>query len=152
MLPEFIDIFLAPVRDCFPAQVAISALLVLILLDWIFGIGNACMHHEFSSEKMRQGIGHKCSELGFVLVGIVTDAMITSGLDLGFEGPVLTTIAVYLCIMEIGSLLETFAKINPELAHSPAFKLLETVHIVHEADEGSIEGEHVKTGEEVDNG
>ena len=124
--------FLAPVRDCFPAQVAIVALLILILLDWVFGIGNACMRHEFSSEKMRQGIGHKCSELGFVLVGIVTDAMITSGLDIGFDGPVLTTISVYLCVMEIGSLMEIFAKINPQLADSPVFRLLSSAHIIND--------------------
>ena len=44
------ETFLSPVRDCFPAQVAIIALLLLILLDWVFGIGNACMKHEFSSD------------------------------------------------------------------------------------------------------
>lgn len=126
------ETFLSPVRDCFPAQVAIIALLLLILLDWVFGIGNACMKHEFSSEKMRQGIGHKCSELGFVVLGIVMDAMITSGLDIGFEGPILTTVAVYLCVMEIGSLLEIFAKINPQLAESPVFKLLATAHVIRE--------------------
>lgn len=138
-----LETFITPVRDCFPAQVAIVALLLLILLDWVFGIGNAMMKHEFSSEKMRQGIGHKCSELGFVLVGIVTDAMITSGLDIGFEGPVLTTIAVYLCIMEIGSLMEIFAKINPQLAESPVFKLLASAHFIYdnETKEESNEGE-----------
>ena len=129
---QLLETFLTPVRDCFPAQVTIASLLILILLDWIFGISNALIQHEFSSEKMRQGIGHKCSELGFVLVGIVMDAMIMSGLDLGFQGPILTTITLYLCIMEIGSLLETFAKINPELGNSPAFKLLATVHVIHE--------------------
>lgn len=127
-----LNAFLSPVRDCFPAQVAIISLLMLILLDWVFGIGNACMKKEFSSEKMRQGIGHKCSELGFILVGIVVDAMVSAGLDLGFNGPVLTTIALYLCIMEIGSLMETFAKINPELANSPVFRLLSSVHIINE--------------------
>jgi hypothetical protein len=81
---------------------------------------------------MREVIGHKCSELGFVVIGIILDAMITAGLNLGFEGPILTTIAVYLCIMEVGSLMETFAEINPELANSPVFKLLESVHIVEE--------------------
>ena len=127
-----IEAFTAPIRDCFPAQVAIIALLILILLDWVFGIGNAMMKHEFSSEKMRLGIGHKCSELGFITVGVVMDAMISSGLDIGFDAPILTTIAVYLCVMEIGSLMETFAKINPQLAESPAFKLLASVHLIHE--------------------
>jgi len=133
-----IEAFLSPVRDCFPAQVAIIALLIFILLDWVFGIGNACMKHEFSSEKMRQGIGHKCSELGFVMVGIIVDAMVMTGLDVGFNGPILTTIVLYLCIMEIGSLLEIFAKINPQLAESPAFKLLSSAHIIHDADMGSM--------------
>lgn len=133
--PQFIDAFLAPVRDCFPAQVAIIALGILILCDWIFGIGNAIMKNEFSSEKMRLGIGHKCSELGFILVGIVADALVSAGINIGFTGPVLTTIAVYLCIMEIGSLLETFAKINPQLAGSPAFKLLASAHVVHPPEE-----------------
>jgi len=130
-----LETFLAPVRDCFPAQVAIVALGLLILADWIFGIGNALMKHEFSSEKMRQGIGHKCSEAGFILVGIIIDAMVSAGLDIGFSGPVLTTVAVYLCIMEIGSLLETFAKINPQLADSPVFKLLATAHVIHDPKE-----------------
>lgn len=141
MVPLWLDVFLSPVRDCFPAQVAIVALVALILLDWVFGVGNACAKREFSSEKMRLGIGHKCSELGFVLVGIVADAMFFAGLDLGFSGPILTAIVLYLCIMEIGSLLETFSKINPELASSPAFKLLASAHVVHGRDEG--EGEEV---------
>lgn len=127
-----LEAFVSPIRDCFPAQVAVTALLILILLDWIFGIGNALMKKEFSSEKMRQGIGHKCSELGFVVVGVVMDAMIMSGLDLGFQGPILTTITLYLCVMEIGSLMEIFAKINPQLGESPAFKLLATVHVINE--------------------
>ena len=126
------ETFLSPIRDCFPAQIAIVALLILILLDWIFGIGNALIQHQFSSEKMRQGIGHKCSELGFVMVGVIMDAMIMSGLNIGFDGPILTTIAMYLCIMEIGSLLETFALINPDLGKSPAFKLLASVHLIHD--------------------
>ena len=129
-----LETLLTPIRDCFPAQVAIAVLLILILLDWIFGIGNACMKHEFSSEKMREGIGHKCTELGFVLLGILVDALISVGFDLGFQGPILTTITLYLCIMEIGSLLETFAKINPELASSPVFKLLKTAHVIHEVE------------------
>ena len=136
-----LESFLSPVRDCFPAQVAIVALLILILLDWIFGIGNAMMKKEFSSDKMRQGIGHKCSELGIVLIGIITDAMITSGLDIGFEGPILTTITVYLCIMEIGSLMETFAQINPQLAKSPAFKLLASVHLINDIDDKEDEND-----------
>ena len=131
--PAFLDAFLAPVRDSGAAQVGIAAVLVLIALDILFGLGNALSKHEYSSGKMREGIGHKCAELGFLLVGIVADATIAGGLDLGFSAPVLVTVCVYLCLMEIGSLLETFAKMNPQLAGSPLFRLLESVtHEEHE--------------------
>ena len=139
-----LETFLAPVRDCFPAQVGILALLLLIVLDWIFGISNALIKHEFSSEKMRQGIGHKCTELGFVLVGIIADAMLSAGLNLGFNGPILTVICVYMCIMEIGSLLEIFAAMNPGLAETPVFKLLASAHIIHGPEE------YVEPTEQVD--
>jgi len=128
------EVFLAPVRDCFPAQVAIVSLLILIFLDCLFGVGTAIMRKEFSSKKMREGIGHKSSEFGFILIGIIVDALTFSGLEVGFNGPILVSVAVYLCVMEIGSLLETFAKNNPELAESPAFKLLETAHVIKDKD------------------
>lgn len=126
-IPTWIDVFLAPLRDSQPAKVAVMAVLLLIVLDIVFGVLNACIHHEFSSAKMREGIGHKCSELGFMLVGLIIDGTIVGGIDLGFKAPVLVTICVYIALMEIGSLLETFVKMNPALKQSPLFKLLASV-------------------------
>ena len=125
------EIFFAPIHGNIIAQAALIALLLLIFLDWIFGIGNACMNHEFSSQKMREGISHKCSELGFVLVGMIADAMMFAGLDIGFNGPILVTITLYLCVMEIGSLLEIFVRMNPQLGESPVFKLLASAHMIN---------------------
>lgn len=122
--PFFIDVFMAPIRESSVTQVAIMAVLLLMALDIVFGVANALMHHSFSSERMREGIGHKCASLGFMVVGVIIDGTIIGGVDLGFSAPVLTTICVYLCIMEIGSLLEIFAKMNPDLGNSPVFKLL----------------------------
>ena len=118
------DSFIAPVRDNPTAEIAIVSVLVLVVLDVIFGLINALIKHDFSSEKMREGIAHKCAELGFILVGIVIDATIIGGFDLGFTAPVLVSICIYLALMEIGSLLETFALLNPQLADSPLFRLL----------------------------
>lgn len=126
-IPTWIDVFLAPLRDSQPAKVAVMAVLLLIVLDIVFGVLNACIHHEFSSEKMREGIGHKCSELGFMLVGLIIDGTIVGGVDLGFKAPVLVTVCVYIALMEIGSLLETFVRMNPALKESPLFKLLASV-------------------------
>lgn len=130
--PAFIDAFLAPVRDSTAAQVGITAVLILMALDIIFGLANAIAKGEYESRKMRDGIAHKCAELGFILVGIVADATIIGGVDIGFSAPVLVTICIYLAVMEIGSLLETFAKMNPQLAKSPLFKLLASVVPEHE--------------------
>lgn len=128
--PVFIDVFIAPIRDNPTVQAAITALLVLILLDWVFGLANALVQKEFSSAKMRAGIGHKCSELGFVFVGAVADGLFFAGLDVGFSGPILTLICAYLIVMEFGSLLETFAKLNPDLEKTKLFSVLSSVKLI----------------------
>ena len=134
--PAFLDAFLSPVRDSTVAQIGITAVFILILLDIIFGLANALWQKKYSSEVMRQGIGHKCAELGFILVGLIVDATIVGGFDLGFQAPVLITICVYICLMEIGSLMETFADMNPQLANSPLFKLLDSVVHRDQEEEG----------------
>lgn len=132
MAPFFIDVFLAPVRDNPIVQAAIVGLLLLILLDWCFGVGNAMAKHVFSSEKMREGIGHKSAELGFLAVAIIADGLLFAGLDIGINGPILITVVAYLCLMEMGSLLEIFAQINPRVAESAPFRVLASAHIVSE--------------------
>ncbi len=122
--PIWIDAFISVIRDNQTAQVALMAVLLLILLDWIFGVSNAIAHKEFSSSKMREGIGHKCSELGFCLVGVVIDGTLIGGVDLGYTAPCFTAICIYICLMEIGSLLEIFCKMNPALANNPIMQLL----------------------------
>lgn len=123
---ESITIFAEPVTSSASAQVAIIAVLLLILLDVAFGCGNAILKREFSSEKMRAGMAHKAAELGFIVVGVICDACLLGGFDLGFA-PILMSVCLYLVLMELASLLETFAKMNPQLAESPLFKLLESV-------------------------
>lgn len=130
MTPTFLDVFMAPVRDNGAIQAALIGLLALIVLDFAFGLLNACMKGEYSSKVMREGLGHKCTELGYVLVGIIADGLIFAGLDIGLSGPVLGFIIGWLCIMEIGSLLEIFAKINPKLQESPIGKVLASVKVV----------------------
>ena len=133
--PIWINVFEAPIRDNPTAQVAITAMLLLTLLDVLFGLVHALVSHTFSSQKMREGIGHKCTSLGFVAVADIIDGAIVGGLDLGFSSPVLVVACSYLCIMEISSLLEQFVAINPQLADSPIFRLLNV------ANDGKGEGE-----------
>lgn len=135
-LPFFIDAFLAPVRDNQAVQVAIVGLLMLMVLDFAFGLVNAIREGNYSSKIMREGLGHKCTELGYISVGIITDGLLFAGLDIGISGPILGFVVVYLCVMEMGSLLEIFAKLNPSLAESPLGKILASVKV--------SDGQHAK--------
>lgn len=127
MLPQFIDVYMAPVRDNPIVQAMLFAVLILILADMLFGIINACMHHEFSSKILREGLMHKTGELALILVGIIIDGLIFAGIDIGMNGPILGVMLTAIIIMEIGSLMEIAAKMNPELANMQVFKMLASV-------------------------
>ena len=127
MLPQFIDIYMSPVRDNPIVQAMLFAVLILILCDMVFGITNACMHHEFSSTKLRQGLMHKMGELVLVILGVVIDGLIFAGVNMSISGPILGVILLSIIIMEVGSLMEIAAKLNPELQAIKAFKLLADV-------------------------
>ena len=144
IIPPYVDAFVSVVRDNQVAQVAVLAVLLLIVLDWLFGIANALMHQEFDSAKMREGLGHKCAELGVLLVGLIMDGALLGGFDLGYSAPVLTVLCAYICIMEIGSLLEIFAEMNPQLADSGPMRLLASTG------NAAAEGLHAKAAGERD--
>lgn len=137
-MPEYLTIFVAPLREI-SGQVATVAVCLLILMDWCFGLANALfVQHDFSSEVMRQGIVHKCVELGILLVGLIAHAIVAVGLvDLKFELPIFPAFAVYIIGMEIGSLLEIFVQINPDLADNPLFKRLASVNQNKEDTDGT---------------
>ena len=133
--PMWADVFFSVIRDNQPAQVALACVFALILCDWIFGIANAIQHKEFSSTKMREGLYHKAAEVGLLLVGVLVDGALLGGFDFGYSAPVFTPICVYICAMEVGSLLEIFAQMNPDLQNTPVFAALGTA---------KPSGEHVK--------
>lgn len=127
MLPQFIDVYMAPVRDNPIVQAMLFAVLILILADMLFGIINACAHHEFSSKKLREGLIHKTGELALILVGVIVDGLIFAGVDVGMNGPILGVMLTAIIIMELGSLMEISAQMNPALQELKPFKLLASV-------------------------
>lgn len=136
MAPQYIDVFLSPVRDNGQIQAALFAFMLLVLLDVIFGISNALMTKNFSSTVLREGIVHKLSEFGIIAVGVIVDGLLFAGLDLGFNGPVLAFFLIALIVMELGSIMELLAELNPALKNNAAFKLLASVK-EPEYDEGA---------------
>jgi phage-related holin len=137
-MPEYLDVFIAPIRDSNVAKVLLVAVMILTFADVAFGILNALIHRDFQSSKMREGIAHKSTTAGAIIVGCVIDGTITAGVDLGYPAPVLAAICGYIVLMEVASLLETFGKLNPQFQGSPVYQLLAAAHVVSdtEAHEG----------------
>ena len=104
--------FLEPLLDP-GAQTVIMGVCLLILLDLLVGIIGAVVTHTFSSEKMRDGLLHKFTELACMALALILDGMLLGGIELSFE-PILTGTCIYISIMEAGSVLELVRKYNPD--------------------------------------
>jgi len=115
--------FIAPLRGT-AAQTLIIALLMLSLLDVLFGSANAMfVQHDFSSHKFREGLIRKLSNLGLMCMADIIDAMLLSGIDIGFQ-PIFLAVGVSLALMEVWSLLEIYAEMHPEISESDWYKML----------------------------
>lgn len=118
-----LDPFIEPLRGT-AAQTLIIALLMLSLLDVLFGTANAMfVAHDFSSHKFREGLIRKLSNLGLMCMADIIDAMLLSGIDLGFQ-PIFLVVGVSLALMEVWSLLEIYAEMHPEISESDWYKML----------------------------
>lgn len=84
---------------------AILAPMILIVLDILTGIVIAWRNNDFKSAIMRTGLSKKFGELVYVLVGILAKYALGTELILYFT-------VVYICFMEISSLLENCEKLG----------------------------------------
>lgn len=79
--------------------------LILMILDILTGYYNAWKNGEISSSKMRDGLGKKCAELCYILVG--------TAFNFAFGVPaIMYFMVIYVCYMEIVSLAENCAKLG----------------------------------------
>lgn len=103
--------------------IIIGTVFLLSLIDYITGVVNAIMHGELSSEKMRQGLGHKFTYLAIICVALIIEYG-SNYINLGIELPVFTPVCVGICLIEITSITENCIKINPELSESNILNIL----------------------------
>lgn len=94
--------------------IVIGIVFLLVLIDYITGVINATMHGELSSERMRQGLGHKFAYLAVICVALIVEYG-SDYINLGVELPVFIPVCVGICLIEITSIMENCVKINPEL-------------------------------------
>ena len=85
-----------------------------IALDFATGLTKAFATNSFTSTKMREGLFHKVALLLCMILGGLVDYA-QGYLDLGVSVPVAVAICVYICLMEITSIIENVCKINPEI-------------------------------------
>lgn len=97
--------------------IVVGIVFLLVLIDYVTGVVNAIMHGELSSERMRQGLGHKFAYLAVICVALIVEYG-SDYIDLGIELPVFIPVCVGICLIEITSIMENCVKINPELSGS----------------------------------
>ncbi len=99
------------------------AVLVFVALDVVFGFAGAVINKEVSSQKMREGVGHKLGIVGAIVLSMIVEAA-CDYVNLGIEVPVVGATAAYLVLMEAWSVCENLVKMNPELSGLPIFSLI----------------------------
>ena len=91
------------------------AVCVFIAFDIITGIIKALYHEGLNSTYLRKGLFHKLSEIIAVGgSGLLEYAL--NYIEIGIDLPLLNAVAVYICTMELISILENLAEVNPMLA------------------------------------
>ena len=85
-----------------------------ILLDMITGIIKAFKEKNYTSTIMREGLFHKSGSILCVVFGVLVDYA-QSFLDIGVSVPIAIPICAYICVMEIGSIIENVVVINPAI-------------------------------------
>ena len=85
-----------------------------IILDFITGLVKAFSTKSYNSSVMREGLFHKAGSIMVVVFGSLVDYA-QSYMDLGVSIPVATTLCIYICLMEIGSIIENVCIINPRI-------------------------------------
>lgn len=85
-----------------------------IALDMITGLIKAIKEKAYCSSIMREGLFHKSGSILCIAFGVLVDYA-QNYLDLGVSVPVAVSICAYICIMEIGSIIENVVTINPEI-------------------------------------
>lgn len=86
-----------------------------ILADVLTGILQALYNGDLNSTKLRQGLYHKLTEI-LALAFSMGIEYACKFINFGVEVPVFSTVSIYICLMELISVLENLCKINPALA------------------------------------
>ena len=88
--------------------------LVFITFDVITGLLKALAKEGLNSTILRKGMYHKLSEI-IVVIGAGLLEHGAKAVELGINFPALIAVAGYVCVMELVSIIENLALLNPGL-------------------------------------
>lgn len=108
-----------------PDMWALFAALFFTATDYLTGIVKAIMQGSLSSQKMREGLGHKFAYLILIAVAYAIDTVNTH-VSLGLPVNVFIVTVGGICLIELTSILENLCEINPELKNKPFMRIFDT--------------------------
>ena len=89
---------------------------ILIVMDYITGVAAAASRGDVQSSKMREGLWHKLGEVGAIILAyVVADEGRYIGLPYQVNA-LIPAVLIWISVMEITSILENLAILNPALA------------------------------------
>ena len=89
---------------------------ILIVMDYITGVAAAASRGDVQSSKMREGLWHKLGEVGAIILAyVVADEGHYIGLPYQVNA-LIPGVLIWISVMEITSILENLAILNPALA------------------------------------
>lgn len=119
MTPAIAPFIVLTSEECW----AVVAALTLMLFDVVCGLVGAVARRDFQSKRMREGLFHKAMLILVVCLAFFLQGFTSHVADLGFSVPLIVPVCVYICLMEVASVLETISDTVPDLADSTLFKL-----------------------------
>lgn len=115
---------------------AIVACLVMMVFDIITGFMAAWKNKDIQSTKMREGLFHKGTLILLIILAWLCELFVMHVPDLGITVPLVIPSCVIIFAMELVSITENAAEINPELKDSKLLKLFSVSN--------DVEGDHAK--------
>lgn len=115
---------------------AIIACLVMMIFDIVTGFMGAWKNEDIQSTKMREGLFHKGALILLIILAWMCELFVMHVPDLGITIPLVIPSCVIIFAMEMISITENVAEINPELKDS---KLLQLFKV-----SDNREGDHAK--------
>ena len=100
----------------------VLAVIFFIVADYVTGVAKAIIQNNISSQKMREGLGHKFAYIMLMIVTYFVD-MINMHIDLGLPVSVFVCTVSGISLIELTSILENITAINPELADAPFMQI-----------------------------